>query len=130
MQDMYLKPHSADGTVNNTALSRWNEKLIEGAARIGRNWHCVPHYADWMREAGFVDVVERVYYWPGNTWPKGKKQKVLGSLALMDSLEAVEAVSMAVLTRGLGMSAIEVADMLVDVKRDLQDKRIHSYYPM
>jgi len=78
IQDVYFKPHSDDGTVNGTVLERWNEMLIEAAKSIGRDWHMTPKYAGWFKEVGFENVVERVYAWPGNTWPKGKKQKTMG----------------------------------------------------
>ena len=31
-----------------------------------------------MESVGFVDVVETVYKWPSNKWPKDKKYKELG----------------------------------------------------
>ncbi len=33
-----------------------------------------------MEEVGFVDVVETVYKWPQNRWPKDKKFKELGEI--------------------------------------------------
>jgi hypothetical protein len=29
-----------------------------------------------MRDAGFVDVVARHFYWPLNTWPQDKEEKL------------------------------------------------------
>ena len=46
--------------------------IIEGAPKIGRDWHCTRKYARWFNEVGFEDVVENVLAWPVGTWPKGK----------------------------------------------------------
>jgi len=91
---------------------------------------CTLNYAKWFQAAGFKDVVERQFAWPGNTWPKGKKQKEMGMTMLANGLEGLSAVSLAVLTRAFGMSVEEVEEMLEGVRRDMGDRRIHAYYPV
>ncbi|KAH8821322.1 S-adenosyl-L-methionine-dependent methyltransferase [Xylogone sp. PMI_703] len=130
MQDIYFKPHSVDGSVEGTAMQRWNDKIIEGAKILGRDYHCVPKYAGWFREAGFVNVVERIFMWPSNTWPKGTKQKTLGLWMYNNAMSGAEAISMALLTRAFGMTPAEVEVMLVDVRKDLKNRSIHAYNPV
>jgi hypothetical protein len=36
----------------------------------------------------------------------------------------------ALLTRGLGWSTKEVESLLVDVRRDIENRRLHAYVPM
>jgi hypothetical protein len=129
MQDVYFKPHSPDGTQEGTTLVRWVELLVEGAKKLGRNWHGVPHYAQWMRDAGFEDVVEKVIQVPINCWPRGEKNKIMGMYFLADCMQGVGAISMAVLTRN-GMSTEDVEAMVAEVKSELKNKRIHVYYPL
>lgn len=131
MQEIYFKCHSVDGTHEGTAVDKWMIKLHEGAHKLGgKDWWCTPHYATWFKQAGFVSVVERQFSWPSNTWPKGKKQKEMGFTTLANSLEGLQGVSMAVLTRAFGMTPKEVEECLVDVAKDLKNKNIHVYYPM
>jgi hypothetical protein len=130
MQEIYFKPHSSDGTHEGTALQSWNNTLIEGAKKIGRDWWCAPNYRQWFFDAGFESVVERQYQWPSNPWPKGEKNKILGLWMLTNSLDGLNAVSMAMMTRVLGMSPEAVELVLVDVRRDIRNKSIHAYYPM
>ncbi|KAF8861792.1 methyltransferase domain-containing protein [Acephala macrosclerotiorum] len=130
MQEIYFCPHSNDNTSRGTALEAWNAKLIEGAKILGKDWLCTPNYTRWFKEAGFRNVVEKQFAWPGNTWPKGKKQKEVGMMTLANGLEGLSGVSMAVLTRAFGMSAKEVEDMLPDVRRDMADRNIHTFYPV
>ncbi|KAH7411286.1 S-adenosyl-L-methionine-dependent methyltransferase [Cadophora sp. MPI-SDFR-AT-0126] len=130
MQDLYFRPHSDDGTLTGTALEKWNAKLKDGGAKMGKDWWCTPNYARWFKEAGFVDVVEKKFFWPGNTWPKGRKQKEMGMTMLANSMEGVEGATLKMFTGLYGMSIEEVQEVIRDVKRDLCDRRIHTYYPL
>jgi hypothetical protein len=121
MQEIYFRPHSPDSSTHNTALEAWNAKVIEGAKVLGKDWWCTPNYKAWFEEAGFVDVVEKVFAWPGNEWVKGEKGKEMGRTMLANGLEGLSAVSMAVLTRVFGMGVEEVEESLGDVRRDMAD---------
>ena len=79
---------------------------------------------------GFEGVVERQYQWPSNTWLRGKKNKTLGLWTLTNWLGGLSAASVAMMTGFLSMSPEVVVLALVDVRRDMKDKSIHSYYPM
>jgi len=83
-----------------------------------------------FKEAGFTGVVERIYAWPGNTWRKGQKQKVMGAWTNKNTLEGLEVVSLAMMTRSLGMPVDEVQAVLEKVRRDMSDRSIHAYYPV
>lgn len=45
-------------------------------------------------------------------------------------MEGLHGISVAVLTRGLGMTVHEVEVLLVGVRRDLCDRNIHCYAPV
>lgn len=127
MQDVYFKPLSPDGTIEGTRWEEWCELLVECAKKLGRNWRGPPHYAQWMREAGFENVVEKVIQLPINVWPKGQKNKLMGAWFLEDVLVGVDAITPAVLTRN-DMPAEEIETLIAEVKRELVDKSIHVYY--
>jgi hypothetical protein len=80
-----------------------------------------------MEAAGFVDIVEKHFYWPCNAWPRGKKEKLIGLWTQQNLLDGISAMSMAVLTRGGGMTKEEVEVFLAAVKDNIQNRRIHSY---
>ncbi len=69
-------------------------------------------------------MVEQQFAWPSNPWPKGEKQKELGRTTLKDSLEGLSGVSIAILTRAFGMTAAEVEEYLVDVRKDMKDSKL------
>lgn len=109
------------------ALARWNELAMEASGRIGRRWDNAVHYAQWMRELGFEDVVEIKEQLPLNPWAKGRRVKYLSLWLQHDMLQGIEAISMAMFTRVLGWDADDLKVFLEDVKRDMKDMSIHSY---
>jgi hypothetical protein len=130
MQDIWIKPHSHDGTVDNTNLSRWYETMYTATVKLGRDWECAQKYKQWFEEIGFEGVTEKRLQWPQNPWPKGEKNKTLGLWTLTNVLDAVVSVSTALLIRVLGMSPEAVELMMVGVRKDMKNRSIHCYYPM
>jgi hypothetical protein len=130
IQDVHFSLESIDGSADTSAIRAWNQKLREGAAKIGRDWQCTIKYAQYMRDAGFEGVVERTFKWPSNTWPKGKKQKLLGMWSMANNLDGLPSISMAIMTRAHGMTRDEVEVGMVDVRRDIRDRSIHGYVPV
>jgi len=119
-----------DDTMNGTSLQQWTTLVPEGAANIGRVVTNSKNYPQYMAEAGFVDIVEKHFYWPLNTWPRGKREKLVGMWAQQNLLDGVEAMSMAILTRGLGWSRESVEVLLAGVRNDIRNRHIHSYVDM
>jgi hypothetical protein len=114
----------------NSDLYKWNELVSEGARRSGRPWDNTQHYARWMREIGFEEVVEKNFYWPTSTWVKGDHLKQVATYCQLDLLNGLEGLSMKVLTGFMGWKADEVRAFIVGVRRDLKDRSIHAYFSM
>jgi len=83
-----------------------------------------------MKEAGFVDVIEKKFAWPLGPWAQGERMKILGTLCRENLLVSVHGMSMAVMTKGLGMTSEEVELLLPDVKKDINNIKIHCYAAM
>jgi hypothetical protein len=83
-----------------------------------------------LEELGFVDVVEKRTQFPVGTWAVGKKMKTLGAWMKMDMLAGLQAMSMAIMTRGLGMTPEEVAVHLENVKTEIESNKLHAYFPV
>ena len=52
--------------------------MLEGCAKAGRPIDVAHTFKQQLKDTGFTDVVETVYKWPGNRWPKDSKYKELG----------------------------------------------------
>ena len=113
-----------------SALARWGELISQATASFGRPADSMYKYREQLAEAGFVNIVEAKYKWPGNRWPKDPKLKELGmynNSMLGDSLTGI---SQALFTRVLGWSMEELEVFLVDVRKEMKDTKIHCYYDL
>ncbi|KAM0553242.1 hypothetical protein ACHAPJ_007531 [Fusarium lateritium] len=129
--DLFAK--SDDNTLDESHnLSKLIHLLDEASTKIGRPFQDNKKNKDILRDAGFVDVVETVFKWPTNSWPQDKKHKELGEWnnMNMDNFQGLEALSIAVLTRVLVWSQEEVKTFLTKVRKDLNNKSIHAYWPV
>ncbi|KAL0933378.1 methyltransferase domain-containing protein [Colletotrichum truncatum] len=122
---------SDDGTLGeDTALYRWADQLLKGTQAIGRPFDGAKLYKKQLEEAGFVNVTEVVFKWPQNRWPKHSRYKELGLWTLENITSGLEALSVAVYTRVLGWSKESVDVFLAEVRRDMKNTAIHSYWPI
>lgn len=127
-QDYYVKLQCVDDSLEGTALETWNDYMIEGVRRMGKNALACAKYKKQMADAGFVDVTESKFALPGNQWAKGEDQKMLGTMQLENIMDGLHGFSIGLFTKMLGMSAEEVELLLVDVRKDLRNTKIHFYY--
>lgn len=131
MQDFCFPTRADDDSMPPTcALAKWNEMMVRGGRISGRELDVPDRYEQWMKEVGFECVTKLEFKWPQNVWPKDKNFKELGRWNLINMLDGLHGFSIALFTRVLGMSVKEVEDFLVDVRRDVEDRSIHSYWPI
>jgi hypothetical protein len=83
-----------------------------------------------MRDIGFTDVTQKLVAWPIGSWPKDEKMKMLGAWCKEDVLSGLQGTSMAILTRGLGMTSDEVEILLMETRRAINSKKLHCYILM
>ncbi|KAJ0107682.1 hypothetical protein J7T55_010288 [Diaporthe amygdali] len=127
LQDPCMPLRCDDGSMDGTALGEWNRLMDEGMLRMGKDLRGNLEWGRYMREVGFEGVVEKHAACAFNTWPRGDKNKLIGAMCCQNLLEGVQSMSLALFTRVLGMSSEEVLSFLVDVKKDLMNRKIHSY---
>jgi SAM-dependent methyltransferase len=133
LQDVSFPFLGADDKWNGTAFKHWMGLVMDAAKALGKDWNQVPKYKEYLERVGFVDVVEHRFDIPLGTWATGEKNKTLGVWGRENLLQGLGAVSMAVLTRGLGMSTADIELLLVDVRNDLNKtgrESLHLYAPM
>lgn len=129
-QDYMSRFRAIDDSLNGSALTRLDTLYTEAGRNLGRDMLVTPKLAGMMREVGFVDIVEERYALPGNPWPKGREAKTLGLWQMTNFLEGMQAITMTVLTKGLGMTPAEVELLLMDVRKDVQNTNVHFYIPV
>lgn len=98
---------SADGSLAaNSTLAKWSRNALECARRTGKTFEIAENMAGLMREAGFVDVVERRFRWPIGPWSSDAALKEIGRWNLLNWEEGMEGWVMAPYTRVLGVSVL------------------------
>jgi metalloendopeptidase OMA1, mitochondrial len=111
----------------------WESYLQEGCTKMD---HPIPlrvadKLAMWMREAGYVDVHERIDRIPMNPWPKSPFLKHIGRLWEINWLDGLSAFSYKLFgPDGLGWSQNEIEVFLVDVRKCVKDRNVHTYQNM
>jgi hypothetical protein len=88
-----------------------------------------PRYLkQWMENAGFVDVEEHILKLPVGPWPREPRLKQVGLFEMVNMTEGIQGLTIMLLTRCLKWTATEVELFLADVRKDVRNKKIHSYY--
>ncbi|TVY16855.1 putative methyltransferase tdiE [Lachnellula arida] len=118
-----------DGTMkDDSAMLQWILLLREASNRVGRDLNVSATYKAQLERVGYTHIVEKIYVWPMNRWPKDPKFKELGIWTCENMSGGVGGLSMALFTRVLGWSVEEVEGYLVNVRKEIKDTKIHSYW--
>jgi hypothetical protein len=134
--EMDPKPKCDDGTMppenpdgySAYALHDWFDLHMRASSEVepSRQFRIAPRIERWMKEIGFVDVEQRVFKVPINTWPTDEKLKDIGKWSESNWLEALAGWSYKPFL-ALGWSKNEIEVFLVDVRKSIQDRNVHAY---
>lgn len=130
LHDQYDYYHSDDGSISaDSALRRWIGLIDEAICKSRKlEWvAAVKRQDEFLRDAGFDSINKRVYQLPVGPWPKEDRMKALGLCVRQHEFDSCEGFSLAPLTRVMGWTTDQVNSLIDDVKRDLMDRRIHSF---
>ncbi|KAM5346559.1 hypothetical protein ACJ41O_009564 [Fusarium nematophilum] len=136
LQEIHHYPHSAShgGIVSPEAhpVAQYWSLITQGLAALGVNFHAAAGgaLATKMREAGFINVTERVFHVPLGTWPRNKVLKTVGLYWRTILTDGLQAIALGPLTRGLGWEREQVELLLMNVRRAYSDNSALLYMPM
>jgi hypothetical protein len=131
MQELCNPVTSDDGTLDEySPLAKWGRLITEASAQLNRPVDNPTHYASWMRKAGFTNIETVVYKFPTNPWPNDEKGKLKGLWNLYNVIQRLDEFTTVLFTKVLGWSRGDVDAFLVDVRKQLQDKNTHAYWPV
>ncbi|KAI1071379.1 hypothetical protein LB507_011687, partial [Fusarium sp. FIESC RH6] len=131
IQEIDVMMKSDDGTLrDDSAIMEWSNLLNEASIKLKQPYEKINKFADMMAKAGFTEIVYMRFKWPTNHWPKDKKYKELGVWNNANITAALEALTVAPFTKAHGWSIEEVQVFLSSVRKDLNDPKIHGYWPI
>ncbi|KXL43341.1 hypothetical protein M433DRAFT_158794 [Acidomyces richmondensis BFW] len=120
---------SPDSTLSpSSVLAKWSQIAVQIGTLTGKTFEIAENMAGLIREAGFVDVVEKRYRWPIGPWSSDPRLKELGRWNLLNWEEGMEGWILANYTRVLGQSYQEVQNWLKEVRAALRNRRQHVYH--
>ncbi|KAK1545410.1 UMTA [Colletotrichum paranaense] len=111
-------------------LAQFVSLIREAAEKFGRRFAPIPEMRELMIDVGFENVAQQNFKWPSNAWPKDEHYKRIGEWNFHNFVDAAEAMALAPLTRVHNWTKEEVQVFLVGVRKDMRDKKIHSYMPI
>jgi hypothetical protein len=120
--------HSDDNTVKpDHSLKRCLEQLEAALQKVGRPPTSGPLLKHRLEKAGFVDIKQHIYKEPVGPWPKDKRLKRAGALALLAADTGIEAYVMGGLTRVMGIDSETVRRLCEEGLRDAKNRHYHAY---
>ncbi|KAL4932630.1 class I SAM-dependent methyltransferase [Aspergillus undulatus] len=110
-------------------LQDWCEMQIDSGLSFDpqRQFRVAHRLARGMKELGFVDVQERIFKAPVNPWPADPHLRNIGKWMESNLLEGLSGWSYKPF-RNLGYSPSEIEMFLVEVRKNIQDRRVHAYF--
>ena len=127
-QDWDINLYSQDETMTKESpLRRFQDIVIAAREGAGYLANPGPRLEQWMKDAGFVDIKVTKYVVPFGPWPKDKALKDMGFLNYLQLDQSLDAIAMALLTNmPEPWTPAEVEVFLVDVRKDMKNRSIHS----
>jgi hypothetical protein len=108
-QEIDCKGYCDDGTMTpESPVARWFGDMIRAAEAINRPIVVTALLRQALQEVGFVDVQERVYKIPLNSWPKDEHLKDLGRKWEVNMLQGLSGFSLSLLSRAYNRTAAEI----------------------
>jgi hypothetical protein len=93
-----------DGSLSPDAtLARWSTVAVQVGTLTGRTFEIAENMAGLIREAGFVDMVEKRSRWPIGPWSSDPRLKEIGRWNLLNWEEGMEGWVMAAYTQVPGV---------------------------
>lgn len=125
--DGTMPPENPDG-YSDYALHDWFDLSVRSGqvSDPPRQFRVAHRMARWMKELGFLDVETRITKIPTNTWPSDPEMKRIGAWCETNWLEALSGWTYKPFM-GLGWSKPEIEVFLVDVRKSIQNRDVHSY---
>lgn len=131
LQCIYPLLRCDDGsTPPDSALMQFSRYALEASRLMGTPLACCDLYTSQMIDAGFEDVVEHRIKLPSGPWPKEKRLKLIGAFENDNLLRGLSGMSYRMFSKAFGWTAMQTEEFLVDVRRDLQNLRYHTYWDL
>ncbi|PWY88638.1 S-adenosyl-L-methionine-dependent methyltransferase [Aspergillus sclerotioniger CBS 115572] len=129
VKDTDFKATCDDNTIPTTSsLRTWENECVRACTLLDQTLTAPAHVRRWMEAAGFLDVEERLFRLPVNSWPKDPELKEIGRFQNFQYMQALSPYALGLLVEVLGWAREETEVLLAGVRENLRDRRLHGYH--
>jgi SAM-dependent methyltransferase len=123
--------YANDGRVtSDSPLLQWSKYVQEAAAKDGIDTMTTEKFKQQLEDQGFINIREQRVQWAIGSWPKGQREKTLGKWTLENTRSFISPIALALFTKRLGWTTEAVENFLVDVKEDLENRKMHYFWQL
>ncbi|KAI9804639.1 MAG: hypothetical protein M1833_006714 [Piccolia ochrophora] len=128
-QDFETPYYCEDGSLTEDhATMKWSRAFVKAANTLGQDPSPGPKFKQLAKDAGFINVEQKVYKMPIGPWALDKQLKNVGALNLLQTLEGMEGFTLRLFTAVLGWKPEEVQVLLAQVRKEFNDGKIHPQF--
>src|SRR5690349_12837956 len=102
-----------DSTPPTSGLPTFSHKIIEASQIVGWSLLEPNNFAKYLREAGFVNVIETRYKVPTGPWPLSRRMKLIGAFETQSLLQGASAFSLKAFSKAFGWTKEETEVFLI-----------------
>lgn len=122
---------SDDGTLpEDSAYIAMGQIFFDMSEKVGASGREPRNWKQYLEEAGYEDVVERVYKVPTNPWPKDPRLKKVGAFELEHFREGISNVFARGYTEVLGGDPVYFQVLLAKARQEVSNRAMHSWVPL
>ncbi|OCK79493.1 methyltransferase [Lepidopterella palustris CBS 459.81] len=125
--DVWFHSQHPDGLAEDSAVMRWQKLIDDASVQIGKRLNCAAELNTRLEKSEFEDVRCQVIKVPIGVWPKDLKLRLLGFYLQNQMSDAIEAVTLAYLTRVLKWTEQETKVLIAHVRNEFNDNSTHLY---
>ncbi|KZL66337.1 SAM-dependent methyltransferase, partial [Colletotrichum tofieldiae] len=133
VKEIDIEDHSqslGDDLPEDHIYRRWAKIMFEATDRFGKTLKQTRDHgiAGGLRNAGFVDIVEKSWPIPVGNWPADPKLKEVGVINLEYIDESLEGFGVLLLKHAMGWEDAEILVFISEMRKALKDPKLQTYF--
>ncbi|KAK4946814.1 hypothetical protein LTR10_014317 [Elasticomyces elasticus] len=128
LASVYPRAMCDDGSMPEDSMFKFIcDRFIEASYGLGAPLDSCLYFAEYLRNAGFVDVAEHIFKMPSSPWPKDRRLKKVGALEMTNLVEGASAFGLRVFSHAYGWTREETELAMVGFRKDVKNRNYHQY---